>query len=122
MKPFLQPIYMSFQHQDFLSLRSAKPVKCHDHYFVSSQRRKFAGAGQNVPMPKRTQPKRTQFWSKRTHFFGQKRTQSPKTYPIHYFITLTYNISSTLDKQLHKKSWYPLDFFLLSLLFAFLFN
>ena len=36
------------------------------------------GAGQNVPMPKRTQPKRTQFWSKRTHFFGQNVPSPPK--------------------------------------------
>ena len=37
-----------------------------------------SGAGQNVPMPKRTQPKRTQFWSKRTHFFGQNVPNPPK--------------------------------------------
>ena len=37
-----------------------------------------AGYGQNVPMPKRTQPKRTQFWSKRTHFFGQNVPSLPK--------------------------------------------
>ena len=36
------------------------------------------GYGQNVPMPKRTQPKRTQFWSKRTHFFGQNVPSPPK--------------------------------------------
>ena len=30
------------------------------------------GYGQNVPMPKRTQPKRTQFWSKRTHFLASR--------------------------------------------------
>ena len=36
------------------------------------------GAGQNVPMPKRTQPKRTQFWSKRTHFLGQNVPSPPK--------------------------------------------
>ena len=29
-------------------------------------------------MPKRTQPKRTQFWSKRTHFFGQNVPSPPK--------------------------------------------
>ena len=29
-------------------------------------------------MPKRTQPKRTQFWSKRTHFFGQNVPSLPK--------------------------------------------
>ena len=38
----------------------------------------YTGAGQNVPMPKRTQPKRTQFWSKRTHFFGQNVPSPPK--------------------------------------------
>ena len=31
------------------------------------------GYGQNVPMPKRTQ-----FWSKRTHFFGQNVPSPPK--------------------------------------------
>ena len=36
------------------------------------------GYGQNVPMQKRTQPKRTQFWSKRTHFFGQNVPSPPK--------------------------------------------
>ena len=36
------------------------------------------GYGQNVPMSKRTQPKRTQFWSKRTHFFGQNVPRLPK--------------------------------------------
>ena len=29
-------------------------------------------------MPKRTQPKRTQIWSKRTHFFGQNVPSPPK--------------------------------------------
>ena len=38
------------------------------------------GAGQNVPSPKRTKQKRTQFWSKRTYqhvpMFWSKRTLS----------------------------------------------
>ena len=34
-------------------------------------------------MPKRTQPKRTHFWSKRTHFFGQNVPSLPKrTHPF----------------------------------------
>ena len=43
-----------------------------------TDRQTCVGAGQNVPMPKRTQPKRTQFWSKRTHFFGQNVPSPPK--------------------------------------------
>ena len=61
------------------------------------------GAGQNVPMPKRTQPKRTQFWSKRTHFFGQNvPTFLVKTYPFHQ------NVPNLLVKT------YPIYFFLIS--------
>ena len=48
-------------------------------YLLAKTFRLFSlGYGQNVPMPKRTQPKRTQFWSKRTHFFGQNVPSPPK--------------------------------------------
>ena len=77
---------------------------------------------------KRTQSTKTYptFWSKRTQyifswysiyiftFWFQKKViicTMVKTYPAHYFITLNYNILSTLDKQLNKKSWYPSIFF-----------
>ena len=58
------------------------------------------GAGQNVPIRKRTQPKRTQFWSKRTHFFGQNVPSPPKR---------TQTFGQNVPKYIF--SWYSIYFY-----------